>query len=77
VGALAASLAALSGADGCAPSAVGAVGPVDRACYHLVWTLSERVGLVAAAFTAVLVLTAVGLSHTAIPTEAGGEKVRR
>jgi hypothetical protein len=73
VGALAAMAAASSGAGGCAGSAgpgMGVVADADAVCLHLVRTLAERVGLVAAGFTALVVLTAVGVSRTAVQAQA-------
>jgi hypothetical protein len=67
VGGLAAAAAAATGAGGCAGSVGSATGTTpDAVCYDLVKVLAERVGLVTAAFTAVVVLTTVGLSRTAV-----------
>ena len=60
--------AARSGASTCGTSIDAASGP-DDVCYDLARTLAERVGLVAAAITAVLVLTMVGLSRLAARTD--------
>jgi hypothetical protein len=65
-GAVVAAAAAVSGAGTCAaPSAdpVISSGAADTVCYHLVRTLAERVGIAAAAVTAILALTVVGLSR--------------
>ena len=80
VGALATVSAASSGAGGCAGSAAppGSVtADADLVCLHLVRTLSQRVGLIAACFTAVLVLTAVGVSRTAEQPSEARDGIRR
>ena len=67
VGAAVTAAAAVFGAGGCASGGpdAGVWTPVDSVCYDLVRTLAERTGLVAAAATAVLFLTFVGLSRLA------------
>jgi hypothetical protein len=73
VGAVVTVVAAFSGVGGCgggAPDA-GVRTPVDSVCYDLVRTLAERTGLVAAAATAVLFLTFVGLSRLAEQPPSG------
>jgi hypothetical protein len=66
VGAVVTAAAALSAAGVCASPSVDPgipAGPADQVCYHLVVTLSERVGLLTAAFTAIITLTFIGLSR--------------
>lgn len=68
VGGVAAAAAADAGAGACAlpvldPSA--AAGSADAVCSRMVATLAERVGLVTAALTAILVLTVMGLARLA------------
>jgi hypothetical protein len=78
VGALATLAAASSGSGGCAGSAgpgSGVVADADAVCLHLVRTLAERVGLVAAGFTAVVVLTAIGVSRTAVQAQSSEASV--
>jgi hypothetical protein len=68
VGTLVAVVSALAGSGICSgpgPGSALSAGPVDRVCYQLVRTLSERVGLMSAGATAVIVLTMVGLSRLA------------
>jgi hypothetical protein len=70
VGLAVTSLAARAGAEACGPVDGGPVlGSRDLVCAELVATLSERVGLAAAAVAAILVLTVVGLSRL---QESGG-----
>jgi hypothetical protein len=67
VGAAVTAAAAFFGAGGCGNGDLdaGVRTPVDSVCYDLVRTLAEHTGLVAAAATAVLFLTFVGLSRLA------------
>ena len=68
VGAMVTAAAAVSGAGICAAPAIDPdipAGPGDQVCYHLVRTLSERVGLATAALTAIIALTFIGLSRLA------------
>ena len=72
VGAVVTAAAALSGAGICAAPVLDPdlpAGPTDQVCYHLVRTLSERVGLATAALTAIIALTFVGLSRLAAARE--------
>jgi hypothetical protein len=73
VGALAAGLAAFDGAGACA-AMVPPGGSADPECWHLVRVLAERMGALVALATAVVALTAVGLSRLLVapdrkPTE--------
>jgi hypothetical protein len=65
VGLAVSTLAASSGAGDCSPGLDQ--GPGDAVCYALVRTLATRVGVMAAAATAILVLTMVGLARTDVP----------
>jgi hypothetical protein len=67
VGVAVTAMAGFSGTSGCSGSVSGAV---DLVCYHLVRTLAERMGLVTAAATAIVVLTMIGLARTAGVAEA-------
>ena len=75
VGAMVTAAAAVSGAGICAAPSLDPdipAGPGDQVCYHLVRTLSERVGLATAALTAIIALTFIGLSRLS----ASGERRR-
>jgi hypothetical protein len=61
VGAIAAGVAAFDGSGACGSAVSGGGGDVE--CYRLVRVLSERLGLLVAAATAVLTLTAMGLNR--------------
>jgi hypothetical protein len=65
VGLAVAAVAATSGAGDCASGIDQGAG--DAVCYALVRTLATRVGVMAAAVTAMLVLTMVGLARTSVP----------
>lgn len=68
VGGLAGAGAADAGAGACALPILDpgtAAGSTDVVCSRMVATLAERVGLVTAALTAILLLTVIGLSRMA------------
>jgi hypothetical protein len=67
--AVASALAGTGMCSGAGPDSTPPAGPVDTVCYQLVRTLSERVGLMAACATAIIVLTMVGLSRLAVGPE--------
>ena len=74
MGAIAAGVAAFDGSGACSSAVAGGGG--DAECYHLVRILSERLGLLVAAATAVLTLTAMGLNRliaTSDPTRPDGQ----
>ena len=80
VGAVVTAAAAVSGAGICAAPALDPdipAGPGDQVCYHLVRTLSERVGLATAALTAIIALTFIGLSRLAAVGERGRQSPDR
>lgn len=80
VGAVVTAAAAVSGAGICAAPSIDLdlpAGPGDQVCYHLVRTLSERVGLATAALTAIIALTFIGLSRLAAAGERGRESPDR
>lgn len=62
VGAAVTALAAASSIGSCSGSGQSGA---DEVCFSLVRTLSERIGVVAAVATAIVVLTMVGLSRLA------------
>jgi hypothetical protein len=75
VGAVVTAAAAFSSAGACAGTAGDPVlppGPADDVCYHLVRSMAERTGVMAAAVTAILVLTMVGLSRMVDQEGPGG-----
>lgn len=77
VGSVVAAASAVSGTALCAEPAGGGipVEPVDRVCFQLVRTLSERVGAVTGVATAIVVLTMIGLARLAAhpgPAHPGG-----
>jgi len=66
VGAVAAAAAAFSGSGPCAETSLDPAFPArvaDPVCYALVRTMAERVGLLTAVFTAILILTVIGVSR--------------
>jgi hypothetical protein len=68
VGGLAGAGAADAGAGACTLPVLdsgAAAGSTDAVCSRMVATLAERVGLVTAALTAILLLTVIGLSRVA------------
>jgi hypothetical protein len=69
VGALVAVMGALSGGGACGgPGAAGSGVPdlpADAVCSSIARTVAERAGLVTALVTAVVILTAIGLSRLA------------
>jgi hypothetical protein len=65
VGLLAAGVAGAEGSGGCGVQGFDTAMRPDPACTHLVRVLAERVGLMCAIVTAVLVLTMVGLARVA------------
>ena len=76
VGALVTAAAAMTGAGICSapvfdPNIPAA--PPDSVCFSLVRTLAERVGLAAAATTAIIVLTMIGLSRLAVGPEGSSD----
>lgn len=64
VGGMVGAAAANAGAAECSGPGIG-VASTDNVCAHLVATLAQRVGLVTAAATAIIVLTIMGLSRLA------------
>jgi hypothetical protein len=73
VGAAVMAMAAFYGVGGCsAPASGGPEGATDAVCYSLVRTLAERMGLVSAVATAVIVLMMVGLARTPVAPRLDG-----
>ena len=75
VGAVVTAAAAFSSIGACAGPAIDPAlpaAPADDVCYHLVRSMAERTGVMAAAVTAILVLTMVGLSRMVDEGAPGG-----
>ena len=76
VGAVVTAVAAVAGAGICSAPVLDPnlpAAPPDSVCFSLVRILAERVGLAAAATTAIIVLTMIGLSRLAVGPEGSSD----